>query len=118
MQRKKNPAFYNVQFLKKSRKTSKDYHLWLFWLKMGILWSFSCFFLETVLCKMLGFFALHSVQQDTSFELSKASFGQFFIFFIMRGDPSDLGAGSKLTSNRSRSAREERETVLGMEWPS
>ena len=35
----------------------------------------------------LGFFALHSVHQDASFELSKTAFG----FFNIRGDPSDLG---------------------------
>ena len=36
---------------------------------------------------MLGavFFALHSVHQDASFELSKTVFGQFFKFFIIKG---------------------------------
>ena len=34
------------------------------------------------------------MHQDASFELSKTVFGQFFIFFIIRGDPCDLG-GSK-----------------------
>ena len=48
-------------------------------------------FLETILCKELRFFALHSVHQDASFELSKTAFGQFFGFFIKRGEPPDLG---------------------------
>ena len=52
-----------------------------------------------VVCKELGFFVSHSVPQDASFELSKTSFGQFFIFFIIRGDPSDLG-GVKISLSR------------------
>ena len=53
----------------------------------------------TVLCKELGvFFALNSVQQDTSYELSKTIFGQFFTFFIKR-DPSNL-AGVKIYQHR------------------
>ena len=40
---------------------------------------------------MLRFFALHSVHQDTSFELSKSTIGQFFGFFTIRGDPFDFG---------------------------
>ena len=35
-------------------------------------------FSETILCKEMGFFALHSVHQDASFEQSKIVFGQFF----------------------------------------
>ena len=34
------------------------------------------------------------MHQDASFELSNTAFGQFFIFFIIRGDPFDL-RGSK-----------------------
>ena len=34
---------------------------------------------------------MYSVHQDASFELSRTAFGQFFRFFIIRGDPSDLG---------------------------
>ena len=36
------------------------------------------------------------MHQDASFELSKTSFGNFFIFFIIRGDPSDLLGGKNL----------------------
>ena len=38
-----------------------------------------------------GVFVLYSVHQDTSFELSKSTFGQFFKMFIIRGDPCDFG---------------------------
>ena len=48
-------------------------------------------FSETVLCKELGSFALRSVHQDASLELSKTAFRQFFGFFITRGDPYDFG---------------------------
>ena len=41
-------------------------------------------FSETVLCRELGFFALRSVHQDASFELSKTVIGQFFKFVIIR----------------------------------
>ena len=34
---------------------------------------------------------LHSVHHEASFELLKTVFRQFFIFFIINGDPSDLG---------------------------
>ena len=50
-------------------------------------------FFRTVHCKKLRFFALHSVHQDTFFELSKKSFYNIFVFFIIRGDLSDLGGG-------------------------
>ena len=36
------------------------------------------------------------MHQDASFELSKAFFGHFLIFFIKRGDPSDLGGVKNL----------------------
>ena len=39
----------------------------------------SFFFLGNVLCKEMGFFALRSVHQDASIELSKTVFGQFLI---------------------------------------
>ena len=44
-----------------------------------------------VLCRKLWFFALDSVHQNPSFELSKSTIRQFFIFFTIRGDPCDLG---------------------------
>ena len=56
------------------------------------------------------------MHQNASFELSKTSFGHFSYFFIIRGDPSDLG-GVKITSTGSRWAREEREAVLEMALP-
>ena len=54
---------------------------------------------KAMLCGELGFFALHSVPQDASFELSKKGFRQFFRFFIIRGDPFDLG-GLKISLSR------------------
>ena len=59
--------------------------------KNGIFLRFFLFFSETILCKELRFFALHSVHQDASFELSKSTIRQFFRFFTHRGDPYDLG---------------------------
>ena len=50
-----NPAFYNILFLKKSRKASKNDHLLG---RFGYKWVFYEVFLdisETVLCKALGF---------------------------------------------------------------
>jgi hypothetical protein len=58
--------------------------------KMTNLSRFFLIFSETVLCRELRFFALHSVHQNPSFELSKSTFGQFF---TLRGDPFDLGGG-------------------------
>ena len=60
---------------------------WLNWIYLEVIPIFSVF----VLCKELGSFALHSVHQDASFELSKTAFGQRFKIFTIRGDPSDLG---------------------------
>ena len=48
-----------------------------FWLKMGYFMRFCLDFSETLLCEDLGFFALHSVQQDASFELSKHFLNNF-----------------------------------------
>ena len=47
--------------------------------------------LEMVLCRELMFFALHSVHQNPSFDLSKSSFRQIFQFVTLRGDPNDFG---------------------------
>ena len=47
-------------------------------------------FSETILFKELGFFALRSVHQDASLELSKTAFRQFFGFFVTRA-PYDFG---------------------------
>ena len=47
-------------------------------LKKGYFMRFFLIFSETVLCKALRFFELHSVQQDASFDISKTVFGHFF----------------------------------------
>ena len=39
------------------------------------------------------------MHQDPSFKLSKTAFGQFFRFYIISGDPSDLG-GVKISLSR------------------
>ena len=52
-----------------------------------------------------GFFALYSVHQDASFDLSNKAFGQFFIFFITRRDPFDLGWVKKLPGMEKRSKK-------------
>ena len=83
----KTPALYNVPFLKKSRKTAKNAHCF----KNAIFWRFLQIYSGTVHCRDLGSFALYSVHQDASFELSKSIFRQFFIFFTLRGDPFDWG---------------------------
>ena len=41
--------------------------------------------------KDLWFFALCSVPQDASFELSKPTFRRKFQLFTIKGDPFDLG---------------------------
>ena len=48
-------------------------------------------FSETVIFKELGSFALRSVHQNASFELSKTAFRPFFKIFTIGGDPFDLG---------------------------
>ena len=83
----KTPAFYKVGFLKKSRKLSFLAVL----VKNGYFMMFFLIFSETVLCKGLGFFVLHSVRQDASFELSKTSFGIFSPIFHYKWDSFDLG---------------------------
>ena len=82
MQHKKNPALYKEWFLKKKRKHFNEIAIMGRFGSNEYFWGFSCFFLETILCKGLGFFALHSGHQGASFEISKTIFGQFFIFFL------------------------------------
>ena len=61
----KPPASNNVWFRKKLRNTSKNDHFLQFWFKKnGNFWRLFKIFIETMLCKELGFFALHSVHQD------------------------------------------------------
>ena len=57
-------------------KTSKDDHIWRFGGK-ALFFRLFLILSETVHCKDLRFFALRSVHQDFSFELSKTVFGQF-----------------------------------------
>ena len=45
------------------------------------------------------------MHQDASFELSKTVFGQFFIFFIIRGDPCDLGGSKSYPTWKKRSEK-------------
>ena len=81
MQSKKTPALCKVPFLKKSRKTGQNCNFW----KDSNFWQFFWIFPETVVCRDLRFFALHSVHQNPSFELSKSTIQQFFWFFTLRG---------------------------------
>ena len=64
----KTSALCKVLILKKSRKTAKKAHFW----KIVQFWQFFLIFSESVLYRELRFFALHSVHQDASFELSKS----------------------------------------------
>ena len=60
------------------------------WQKLQLLKNYFFFavffwiFPETVLYRELRFFALHSVHQNLSFEVSKSAIRQFFWFFIIR----------------------------------
>ena len=77
-----------------SEKIKKDRQKWSILTILTIFDHFGRFFLifsEMVLCRELRFFALHSVQENPSFELSKSTIRQFFRFFTIRGDPCDLG---------------------------
>ena len=57
----KTQVLYKLWFLKKSRKTiEKTYHVWPFGLNEYFL-RFFLIFSKTILCKEMGFFALHSV---------------------------------------------------------
>jgi len=95
----KTSALCKVPFLKKSRKPGQNCLKWSKWAKITVFGRFFLFFSEMVLCRELRFFALHSVHQNPSFELSKSTIRQFFIFFTLRGDPFDLG-GLKFYQHR------------------
>ena len=69
----KTSALNKVPFLKNIRKTAKIDNFF----RNAHFWWFFLIFTETVLRKELKFFALHSVNQDASFELSKSTIGQF-----------------------------------------
>ena len=86
----KTSYLFNLRFWKKSRKTLKKYLFFFAILaKNGNFLRFFLIFSETILGKELRFFALQSVHQDASFELSKPTIEQFFRFFTQRGDPYD-----------------------------
>jgi hypothetical protein len=70
----KTPALENVWFLKKSRLTSKNDHVLTKTAKNGYFKGIFFILLATILYKELGFFALRSVHQDASVELSKTAF--------------------------------------------
>ena len=67
------------QFMKNQEKSSKITIFPPQNCKNGIFWRFFFILSETVLCKELGIFALRSVHQDASFELSESTF--FFVIF-------------------------------------
>ena len=66
-------------------KPLKKWHF----LKNWHFWQFFIIYSGTVHGKELRSFALYSVHQDASFELSKTVFGEIQ-FFTIRGDPCDL----------------------------
>ena len=86
----KTSALCNVPIMKNQEKLQKKLEE-----KSAILAVF-LFFLVSVLCKELSFFALHSVHHNPSFELSKSTIQHFFVFFTKRGDPCDLGRPKNL----------------------
>ena len=57
----------------------------------GPFWRSSLIFSRTVHRNEFWFFALQSVHQDASFELSNSTIRWFSIFTLVRGDPFDLG---------------------------
>ena len=61
----------------------------------------------TVFFKGMGSFALRSVHQNASFELSNTAFGQFFKIFTIR----DLG-GVKVSGKERQGQKFKRKTVL------
>ena len=69
-------AFCKVPFRKNQEKTAKIVKIFQNDQKHSFS-SFSCFFSEMVLCREMAFFALLSVHQNPSFELSKSSIRQF-----------------------------------------
>ena len=62
-------------------------------------------FFQPVHHEELWLFALRSMHQDASFELSKTVFEIFFIFFIIRGDPCDLGGSKSYPTWKKRSKK-------------
>ena len=64
-----------------------------------------------VLCRELRLFVLDSVHQTPSFELSRSTFGQFFRFFILRGDPYDFGVVKSYTEWKKWSEKRRRKKL-------
>jgi hypothetical protein len=60
----KTLALNKQLFLKNQEKPPKNYIFFTKFASNAIFWRFFLIFSETVLCKELGFFALHSVHQD------------------------------------------------------
>ena len=65
-----------------TEKIKKNLQKCMFWENF---WCFFLIFSVTILGKVLWFFALRSVPQDASFELSKSTLGKNFNFFTIRG---------------------------------
>ena len=63
----KTQAFYEVRFLKKSRKLPKFTSFWPFWLKMGIFMRF-----------FLDFFRNHTLKRAWVFCVAFSATGRFF----------------------------------------
>ena len=74
-----------------------------------------CFFSETVLIIELRFFALHSVHQDPSFELSKSIFQRHFIFSPKGMTLVNLGGVKIYSHSFAWSKIENKKTVLESE---
>ena len=92
----KTPRFLQGTVSKKIKKTLQKWPFFAVLVKNVYFMRVFLIFSETVLCTDPGFFGLHSVHQDASFDLSKTYFGHFFIFFIIRGDPFDFRLGKNL----------------------
>ena len=80
----KSSSLCIVPFLKKSRKTAKNYHFF----KIDNFCQFFWIFSETVVFRDMRFFALHSVHQNPSLELSNSTIRQIFLFFSIKGGKS------------------------------
>ena len=109
----KTPALCNIPFLNKARKTLK---IGIFE-KMGIFGIFSWFIQERYIADSWGLFAMYSMHQDASFELSKSTFRQYFKIFIIRGDPCDFG-GVKIYRNSFARSKIKNKNSFGIRRPS
>ena len=103
----KNPSSLQSMDSEKNRNNLQNYTVLTKNTKNGKFWRFFLTFSVTIILKEMGSFALRSVHQNGSFELSNTAFGQSLKLFAIRGDPSDLGGvknsgkekmGSKITT--------------------